>query len=198
MKLKQQLESVLFVCSKFLKKSKLKEILNCKEEELKAALAELSKEYETRESGLALMQDGDRVQMITSPQCSEIVRQYIKDERTGELTRPSLETLAIISYRGPITKADIEMIRGVNCSLILRNLMIRGLVAERQDKKKGVPVYQVTFEFMQHLGLKELKELPDFEKLNRELKLGEVLLAQNKNKEDFFQDLEKVEEKKHE
>ena len=195
MNLKQSLESILFVSSKFLKKSKLQEVLSCKKEDLEKALAELKKEYEERGSGLTLMLDGDRVQMITSPKTSSVVRQYIKDERTGELTRPSLETLAIISYRGPITKAEIEMIRGVNCSLILRNLMIRGLVVERFDAKKSIPVYQVTFEFIQYLGISELAELPDFKKLNRDLKLGEVLLAQNKNHDDFFQDLEKVDNK---
>jgi len=184
---KQQLESILFVASKFLKKSKLKEILNCSSDELEKALVELKDEYVTKKSGIALMQDGDRVQMITSPDCSELIKKYLKDERTGEMTRPSLETLSIIAYRGPITKAEIEMIRGVNCSLILLNLMIRGLIVERSDPKKGVPVYQVTFEFMQYLGIKELKELPDYDKLNRDLKIGEVLMAQNKNPEDFFQ-----------
>lgn len=191
--LTRDLESLLFVSSKFLKKAKLLETLHCRKEELEKAINELNQEYALRQSGVALMQDGDRVQMITAPDSAEIVRQYIKDERTGELTRPSLETLAIIAYRGPITKAEIETIRGVNCSLILRNLLIRGLIAMRSDPKKGVSVFQVTFEFMQYLGIKQLKDLPDFEKLNRDLKLGEVLLAQNKNKDDFFQDLEKIE-----
>ena len=191
----QQLESILFVCSKFLKKSKLCAVLNCSEAELDNAIVELKKQYLERHSGVALMQDGDRIQMISAPESSTVVKKYVQEERTGELTRPSLETLAIIAYRGPITKAEIELIRGVNCSLILRNLLIRGLIAERSDAKKGVMIYQVTFEFMQYLGVKELKELPDFEKLNRDLKLGEVLLAQNKNKEDFFQDLEKIDDK---
>jgi len=190
MNLKQKLESILFIASKFLKKSKLKEVLNCSNEELEKAIAELKKDYQERNSGLALMQDGDRLQMITSPASSDLVKKYLKDERTGEMTRPSLEALSIIAYRGPVTKAEIEMIRGVNCSLILRNLMIRGLVVERSDAKKGVTVYQVTFELMQYLGIKELKELPDYDKLNRDLKIGEVLMAQNKNPEDFFQKID--------
>ena len=194
MNIKQQLESILFVSSKFLKKSKLISVLNCTYEELDQAIVELNQQYEQTKSGLSLMHDGDRVQMTTSSEVSDLIKQYLKDERTGELSRPSLETLSIIAYRGPVTKVEIEMIRGVNCSLILRNLMIRGLVVERQDKKKDISVYQVTFEFMQYLGIKELKELPNFEKLNRDLKLGEVLIEQNKNKEDFFQNMEQLEE----
>ena len=191
--LNQNLEAILFVSSKFLKKSSLIKILNCSNDELEVAINNLRAQYKERQSGIDIMQDGDRVQMITSVATSELIKQYLKDERTGELSRPSLETLSIIAYRGPVTKVEIEMIRGVNCSLILRNLMIRGLIIERQDKKKGVAVYQVTFEFMQHLGISELKELPDFDKLNRDLKLGEVLIQQNKNSEDFFQNLEQLE-----
>lgn len=190
--MKQQLESILFVSSKFQKKSNLIKVLNCSKEELNQAIEELKNEHQKRKSGVSIMQDGDRVQMVSSPDTSQLIKDYLKDERTGELTPPSLETLSIIAYRGPVTKAEIEMIRGVNCSLILRNLMIRGLIVERHDKKKGVLVFQVTFEFMQYLGISELKELPDYEKLNRDLKLGEVLLEQNKNKDDFFQSLEEV------
>lgn len=194
--LKQQLESILFISSKFQKKSKLLALLNCTESELEQTIADLKKDYEERQSGIVIMQDGDRIQLITNPASSDLIKKYLKEERTGELSRPSLETLAIIAYRGPVSKAEIEMIRGVNCSLILRNLMIRGLIIERQDRAKAVSVYQVSFEFMQYLGIKELKELPDFDKLNRDLNLEEVLQA-NKDKqeikEDFFQNLEDVE-----
>ncbi len=185
MKLQQQIESILFVSSRVLKKSKLLKVLNCKPEELEQALDDLQKEYKEHEAGIALLIDGDRVQMITAPETSEIVQKYLKDERSGELTRPSLETLAIIAYRGPIGKAEIELIRGVNCSLILRNLLIRGLIVGRTDPKSGVERYQVTFEFMQHLGVRELKDLPDFKKLNEDVNLQE-LLEGKKEEGDFF------------
>ena len=188
--LKSQLESILFISSRVLKKSKLKDILGCSKEELEEAIVALKEDYAQRQGGLGLMIDGDRIQLITAPENGEMVKNYLKDERSGELSRPSLETLTIIAYRGPITKAEIELIRGVNCSLILRNLLIRGLIVERHDSKKGVPVYQLTFEFMRYLGIKELDELPDFEKLNKDLNLNEVLKTQNRDKEDFFQDVE--------
>jgi len=73
--------------------------------------------------------------MTTAKESSEIVEKFLKEELTGEMTRPQLETLTIIAYRGPMTKMEIEQIRGVNCSLILRNLLMRGLVEAKLDKK---------------------------------------------------------------
>ncbi len=191
--LKAQLESILFVSSRVLKKDKIIKILKCSAKELEKLLAQLQQDYKERQGGLALLIDGDRVQMVTAPEVSAAVQQYLKEERSGELTRPSLETLAVIAYRGPVTKAEIELIRGVNCSLILRNLLIRGLIVERMDPQKGVSVYQLTFEFIQYLGVRELKELPDFQKLNKDINLQELLNQESAaakalgDKGDFFQ-----------
>lgn len=186
--LKAQVESLLFVSSRMLKKERLQKFLKCTAAELTSALTALQQEYSERKSGICLMLDTERVQLITSPEQAEIVKAYLKDERTGELSRPSLETLAIIAYRGPVAKAEIELIRGVNCSLIIRNLLIRGLIIEKQDVKKGVPVYQATFEFMQFLGVRELAELPDFQKLNQDINLQELLNTKHADtKADFFQ-----------
>ena len=190
MQLKSQLESILFISSRVLKKSTLKDVLGCEKDELEIAINNLKDDYAQRQSGVALMIDADRIQLITAPENGELIKKYLKDERSGELSRPSLEALTIIAYRGPITKAEIEMIRGVNCSLILRNLLIRGLIVERSDPKKGVPVYQLTFEFMRYLGIKELNELPDYQKLREDIKLEEILKTQPQNKEDFFQNVE--------
>ncbi|TFG35175.1 MAG: hypothetical protein E4H47_02040, partial [Parcubacteria group bacterium] len=79
------------------------------------------------------------------------------------------------AYRGPITKADLDAIRGVNCSLILRNLMIKGLVEQREDKEKMAIFYHVTFDFLKYLGITETKELPDFEKLNKDENIEKIL-----------------------
>ena len=98
---------------------------------------------------------------------------YAKEEVSGELTKPSLETLTIVAYRGPVTKAELEQIRGVNCSLILRNLLIRGLIEGSFDKVKATTVYDVTHDFVRFLGLAEVEELPDYAKLHNH----ETLLA---------------------
>ena len=117
----------------------------------------------------------DKIQLATAPQTAPTMQKWIKQEQNKELTRPSLETLTIVAYRGPVTKAEIEMIRGINCSLILRNLMIRGLVEMLPGKDEHDTKYQISFEFMRWLGLKETKELPEFAQLNSNEYLAELL-----------------------
>jgi segregation and condensation protein B len=91
-----------------------------------------------------------------------------------------LETLTIIAYRGPVSRAEIEQIRGVNCAIILRNLLMRGLVENQEDKKKMQTVYNITFDFLQFLGLKEQSELPDYAKLNSSESLEKILSSENR------------------
>lgn len=185
MNLKSKIEAVLFLSGKTLSFKKLAEILGEDKEKIKTAVQELQNDYQER--GITIIEKGEKIQLTTSPQIAEVVRKFLKDERSGELTRPSLETLAIIAYRGPISKSDIELIRGINCSLILRNLMIRGLIEEKIER--GISHYSLSFAMMKFLGIRKLEELPDYQRLNRDIKLGEILLEQKKEK-DFFQDVE--------
>ena len=97
----------------------------------------------------------------------------MRGEQVGELTRPSLESLTIIAYRGPITKAELEMIRGVNCSMILRNLLIRGLI--REEKGKTESVFRVSLEFLRWLGVQQASDLPDYDKLSGSDLIDQVL-----------------------
>ena len=120
--------------------------------------------------------------MTTTPRVSSVVKKFLKDETTGELTKAALETLSIIAYRAPITKYELEQIRGVNCSLILRNLLIRGLIEEDKDPQTKNIVYKLSFDFLKFLGIKEVKELPDFEKLNSDENLRRFLEERDKEK----------------
>ncbi len=121
--------------------------------------------------------------MVTSGESSGLVREFIKDETTGELTRPSLEALTIIAYRGPVSKTDIDRIRGINCSLILRNLLIRGLIEAKRDNKRNETYYDLSFDFLRHLGLNNIKELPDYEKLHQDDTIDKILAeSENFNK----------------
>ncbi|MFH1367272.1 MAG: SMC-Scp complex subunit ScpB [Patescibacteria group bacterium] len=175
MSLKTKIESLLFVSLKPLSSQKIAELLSAEKKEVEAALDDLKNETNTGERGLQLMQLGSKYSFSTTPDNAKIIRDYLKDEQTGELTRPALETLTIIAYRGPITKADLDVIRGVNCALILRNLMIKGLIESFEDKEKMTHYYQVTFDFLKFLGLSEVKELPDYEKLNQDENLQKLL-----------------------
>jgi len=116
--------------------------------------------------------------LVTGVQNSELIKALVKDEKTGELSQPSLETLTIIAYRGPITKPILEQIRGVNCSLILRNLLIRGLIQE--EKQGNGIVYFVTPELLKYLGLVSVNDLPNYEKLHQVENLEEFLDKQKK------------------
>ncbi len=166
MNLKANLEAILFVSLKPLSISKLASICEVKNKEVEEALKELGNDYQERGSGLALVENNSNYQLTTARTSSELIKRYLKDETSGELSQPSLETLTIISYRSPITKVELEKIRGVNCSLIIRNLLLRGLIEESFDKKKNENVYFLSHDFLRFLGISSVKELPDFSKLN--------------------------------
>lgn len=173
-RLKPKIESLLFIAAKPMSAKQLAGLLGGKEAEIKKAGDELVEEYAANGKGVQIIKNGSRYQMVSSPENAKIVQEFIKDETTGELSRPSLETLTIIAYRGPIAKSELNRIRGVNCSLILRNLLLRGLV-EAKNKKGGEnaedsafePYYGVTFDFIRYLGISDIRELPDYERLNR-------------------------------
>ena len=167
------LESILFVASKPVSLRELAGALKCKEDEIKIALEELKSKYNHPESGLRILVIDDKVQMATNPDNAEIVEKFIKEEAVGELTRPQLETLTVIAYRGPITKPELEQIRGVNCALILRNLLLRGLIEEAEGKL--LPVYSLSMEAMRHLGVSSVSELADYENLSKHEFIEKVL-----------------------
>lgn len=173
--LKAQLESILLVCSRPITFAKLAEILNAKKEDILSQLNDLSQEYQESNRGFRLLINNQQTQLVSGPENAKLVQGYLKGELTGELTKPSLETLTIIAYRQPVTKAVLEQIRGVNCSLILRNLMIRGLVEAEYDKERAVTVYSATLDFLKYLGINAVSELPDFEKLNSDENLQKLL-----------------------
>ena len=165
MNLKASLEAILFVSLKPLSSSKLASICSVKAKEVEAALAELKLDYKNRESGLTLVEAGKDYQLSTGEESAALIKDYLKDETSGELSQPSLEALTIIAYRGPIAKTELEKIRGVNCSLIIRNLLLRGLIEEKFDKKTNENFYLVSLDFLRFLGISSVSELPDFEKM---------------------------------
>src|SRR3989339_1438965 len=181
MNIKNTTESLLFISHKPLSQKEIAKLVGCKIEEAISSLVKLEVEYRERDGGVKFLKIEDKYQLATSDDSSEVIKKFIKSEVSGELTKPSLETLTIIAYRGPIYKAELEIIRGVNCSLILRNLLMRGLIEASEDKKKMVVLYNITFEFLKYLGLSQPSDLPDFEKLNRNNNLDKLLAANQEN-----------------
>lgn len=172
-----QLESILFVANRPLSVKKLSEVVAASPKDVEVALHELFASYRDRNGGMTLTRVGSEYQFMTAGENAEAVGNFIREEFTGELSRPSLEALTIIAYRGPVTKAEIEQIRGVNCSLILRNLMIRGLIEAAEDKALLLTRYRITHEFLRYLGLREASELPDYARLSADHRIEQALAA---------------------
>lgn len=176
--IKERIEALLFIAGKPMSVKKIADICEAPVKDVSVAVKELFDEYASQERGIKLMRTGDVYQLATHPEAADLVQEFIKSEQTGELTKPSLETLTIIAYRGPVGKGEIEQIRGVNCSLILRNLLIKGLIEAAFDRTTKVTVYQVTMPFLEFLGVTSVEQLPDYERLHDDDRLR-TLLAQN-------------------
>ena len=166
MSIQSKLESVLFVASKPVATKKLASVLKVDEKEVLEALQILQDKYNQPDFGIVILKNNDEWQMVASPDNREESENFMKAEVSGELTRPQLETLTVISYCGPITKPELEQIRGVNCGLILRNLMLRGLVKENEDTSSLLPSYETTMEYLRHMGINKLEDLPDYAQLH--------------------------------
>jgi segregation and condensation protein B len=174
------LESILFSSPKPLSIKKLAVIANAQIPEIERALEALSEHYAARGIRLTLFEG--QAQFVTSPQHTEVVKDFLKEDISGELTRAALETLAVIAYRGPVTKIEIEHVRGVNCSQSLRNLLIRGLIdsTEAAGEKK----YILTFDFINHIGIQNIKDLPDYDALRDHARIQELLATDGKIESD--------------
>lgn len=166
--LQNKLESILFVAGKPLT---TKQLANLVEEEQEAVFNALESLKETRkESGVILMESNGTWQMGTNSKNSPDVKNFLNLELREKLTDATLETLAIIAYRQPISRSEIEAIRGVNCQYSIRHLLIRGMIQKIPKESRQI-LYETTIEFLQQMGLSSLKDLPDFEKLVEKIKL---------------------------
>ncbi|MBI2552020.1 SMC-Scp complex subunit ScpB [Candidatus Uhrbacteria bacterium] len=179
MTLKSNLEALLFVAGRPMTIKKIAEFVGEKEARVGEALKELQEEYKARASGLQIFSTGKNWQMGTAGETAAVVAAFVKEEFAGELTRPQLETLTVIAYRGPISKGELEIIRGVSCGLILRNLLIRGLIDEEYDAVRKENRIRVSMDFLRYLGVRLVEELPDYGALHGH-EVMTTLLEQNK------------------
>lgn len=171
------LEGLLFASASPVTVKQLARWANVDEASVTGALDEIAQQRNTEVSGIHLLRSDDKVQLVTSPAVSEAVKALSKEDLSDELTRPSLEALTIIAYRGPVTKPEIEAIRGVNCSLIIRNLLMRGLIEEKEDAHRLQPVYTLSTDALRHLGVRSVEELPDYGDLHGNAHIDTLLAA---------------------
>lgn len=162
-KLSKIIEALLFVQAKPLTVQEISDGLEISEDEIKKATEILQKKLSKR--GIVLLKDKLVLELTANKENSFYIEKFRKKELRAPLSRTSLETLAIIAYRGPLARFEIENIRGVNCVWILRKLLIRNLI---KRSKKGLKIYySITRAFLQYLGLEEKSQLPDYAKMQK-------------------------------
>jgi len=174
-KIKSVVESLLFVSGEPMKLAKIAKICGVSKNEIAAGIEDLNQQYQKEEGGFSIIQKEDSAQLTTSSKNSEFVSQLVSGELDSELSRSALEVLSIIAYRGPITRVQIEAIRGVNCSYILRSLMIKGLVERKEAADIRGYLYEISFDFLKSLGITKVQDLPDWENLSKNEKIEELL-----------------------
>lgn len=161
MNLKAIIETILFVHGEPIGIEKLSVISKSSEKEVEAALGEFRDDY--KERGLVLLEKDGEYQLGSNPANASYIADLVKSEFSEELSRAGLETIAIVAYKGPLTRAEIEYVRGVNSSFTLRNLLIRGLVERIENPKDARSyLYKISFDFLKHMGVTSPVDLPGY------------------------------------
>lgn len=165
MELEALIESLLFAADRAVTVEDLATALEVSVEQVEAALERLGASYQGR--GIRLQRKGDRLQLVSAPEAGPQIEKFLGLEISGKLSPAALEVLAIVAYRQPVTRAQVDAIRGVNSEGVLRALVRRGLLEEiGRAETVGRPIlYGVTMEFLQHFGLESLESLPQWETL---------------------------------
>jgi segregation and condensation protein B len=162
--LEARIEALLFVAPGAVTPAQLAAALDVPLANVEQGLANLRARYENRpsESGLRLQRHQGRVQLTSTPQAATDIERFLGLDSTSRLTRAALEALAIIAYQQPVTRPQVEAIRGVNSDGVLKNLLSKGLVQEMgRAEAPGRPIlYGTTPEFLQYFGLNALDEMP--------------------------------------
>ena len=159
------LEALLFVYGEPVDFKFASKILSVSEAEIREAADFLASELNLANRGLFLIRNENKIQLSTKPKFGKLLESIMREEFKESLTPASLETLSIVLYAGPISRAEIDFIRGVNSTFILRSLLIRGLVDRSPDpKRSNVYLYKPSFELFKHLGISKAEDLPDYQK----------------------------------
>jgi segregation and condensation protein B len=167
--LSAKLEAMLFVAAEPVTTAQLSAALDVAPSVVERGLNELDAALATR--GLRLQRNAGRFQLTTAPQLADLIERFLGLEATTHLSRAALETLAIIAYQQPVTRPQIDAIRGVNSDSMMKSLLHKGLILEsgRTDGPGRPILYSTTPEFLQHFGLNSILEMPSLAKHDEEV-----------------------------
>ncbi len=184
---KPVIEALLFASEKPLTLEQIKNVLDgLATDQIRGVLEELKSEYERANRGIRINEVAGGFQMITSPNFAPFLKKLYKERRAEKLSKPALETLAIVAYKQPVTRLEIESIRDVNVDGVVKHLLDKGLIRiAGRRKAAGRPyVFGTTRQFLEYFGLKSLEELPKIENFPAAVSAKE---AQDESKEPTLQ-----------
>ena len=165
-----ELEAILFAAGDPVKVEQLQKFLKLSPKQWEVVLSKLTEKYNQVDSGLQIVEKGSKIQLVSKAKFAQEVAKFLGKALNEELSRATLETLAVVAYRGPVTRVQIEHIRGVNSSFALRTLSLRGIVDRKENPLDNRSyLYEVSFEFLKNLGLKKVEDLKDYDKLREAL-----------------------------
>jgi segregation and condensation protein B len=160
--LEQSLEAILLIVDEPVPEVVLAQVLERPRGEISRALAELAASYDAEHRGFDLRKVAGGWRFYTREECAPVVERFVRDGQEVRLTQAALETLAVVAYRQPVSRARVSAVRGVNCDAVMRTLTLRGLVEEAgTERETGAILYQTTGYFLERLGIASLEDLPD-------------------------------------
>lgn len=162
------IESLLFALGRPLSRTELAKMIGVTTDEIEQALAAIQGRNET--AGIVLVDDGTIVELRAAPESAELIEKVRKEEYAREIGKAGLEALAAIIYRGPVSRSDIDFIRGVNSSQTIRTLLMRGLVRKIPNPRDERSfLYEATTELLSQLGATHNRDLPEYDTVKEKL-----------------------------
>jgi len=162
-----KLEAILFAAGEPVEAKSLASFFSVPVKEMDKMIDKLGESYRSEKRGLQLIKKGNTIQLVSCSEYGELVAKFLNKKLHEPLSGAALEVLSVIAYRGPVTRAQIEHIRGVNCSFTLRNLAIKGIIERRENPADTRSyLYEVSFDFLKNSGLSSTEELPDYADLH--------------------------------
>lgn len=164
--MEEKIEALLFALGRPLSRVELQKMLGASEAEVAAAITNLV----ARQSGIVVVDDGNEVELRTSGLAAEVVEQVRKEEYSRDIGKAGLEVLSAVIYRGPLSRSEVDFIRGVNSSQTIRTLTLRGLLRRVPNPKDERSfLYERTNELLSELGVQRTQDLPDYAEVRQKL-----------------------------